>query len=156
MIRLIPMSDLQYDDFWARCLLNYAQDLARAGNVEPDQAMKKAESQVDQLLPEGRDTPGHYFVSIHDEERDVDVGFLWYGVREGDPGRPVFIYDFFVFEKYRRQGYGTQALQALEEAVLALGLDRIVLHVFGHNHPAQALYRKLGYVPTNITMVKEL
>jgi ribosomal protein S18 acetylase RimI-like enzyme len=31
-----------------------------------------------------------------------------------------------------------------------------VLHVFGHNQPARALYRKLGYVERDVTMVKRL
>ena len=35
-----------------------------------------------------------------------------------------------------------------------LGLQGIALHVFGHNTGAQALYGKLGYVPTNINMFK--
>ncbi|MFO1298108.1 MAG: hypothetical protein U1F25_17690 [Rubrivivax sp.] len=38
--------------------------------------------------------------------------------------------------------------------MLVFGLSGIALHVFGHNHEAQALYRKLGYVATNIHMFK--
>ena len=34
------------------------------------------------------------------------------------------------------------------------GLSGIALHVFGHNREARALYRKLGYVATNINLYK--
>lgn len=66
------------------------------------------------------------------------------------------MYDFLVYEPYRRCGYGWQALQALEQNVRALGLDTIGLHVFGHNHAARALYEKAGYEVTNINMAKKL
>lgn len=36
------------------------------------------------------------------------------------------------------------------------GLTGIALHVFGQNTGAQALYQKLGYLPTNINMFKQL
>ena len=47
-------------------------------------------------------------------------------------------------------------MTALEETVRALGLDEIRLHVFGHNGAARALYRKLGFVETNVMMAKQL
>jgi RimJ/RimL family protein N-acetyltransferase len=39
---------------------------------------------------------------------------------------------------------------------VGLGLSGIALHVFGHNHGAQALYAKLGFVATNINLFKSL
>ena len=56
--------------------------------------------------------------------------------------------------EHRRQGHAERALRALEAEVGRLGLQGIALHVFGHNTGAQALYGKLGYVPTNINMFK--
>ena len=44
----------------------------------------------------------------------------------------------------------------MERRVRDLGGHQIGLHVFGHNQPAYAMYTKLGYVPTNITMAKAL
>ena len=37
-----------------------------------------------------------------------------------------------------------------------MGLHKMGLHVFGHNLAARALYEKLGYVPVNINMEKQL
>ena len=39
---------------------------------------------------------------------------------------------------------------------MELGIDRVELHVFGHNAPARALYEKAGYTPASIVMVKQL
>jgi ribosomal protein S18 acetylase RimI-like enzyme len=46
-------------------------------------------------------------------------------------------------------------LAAIEKA-RELGADTVGLHVFGHNAPAYALYRSLGFVETNISMSLEL
>jgi ribosomal protein S18 acetylase RimI-like enzyme len=37
-----------------------------------------------------------------------------------------------------------------------MGITTIALHVFKHNHPARAMYEKLGYVGTDTMMSKEL
>ena len=72
-------------------------------------------------------------------------------------GRPsAFIYDLRIFDAFQRRGYGMQAMLAVEHEAQALGMERIGLHVFGHNSAAQALYLKLGYTITNVNMVKHL
>ena len=38
----------------------------------------------------------------------------------------------------------------------ALGVQRIGLHVFGHNTGAQALYARLGYGVTGLNLLKPL
>jgi len=37
-----------------------------------------------------------------------------------------------------------------------MGAKTIGLHVFGHNHPAKALYDSLNYSPVSIQMKKDL
>ena len=70
--------------------------------------------------------------------------------------RQAFIYDFRTLDEFHRQGYGTQAMIALEDEVRKLGIDTIGLHVFGHNHAARALYEKVGYEVTDVHMAKHL
>ena len=96
----------------------------------------------------------HYFYTIEDETLATKVGILWFAVQErgGRPG--TFVYDVQIYEAFRRRGYGTAAFQALEEKARELGLTTISLHVFGHNQPARAMYRKLGYVETDVMMSK--
>jgi RimJ/RimL family protein N-acetyltransferase len=45
----------------------------------------------------------------------------------------------------RGKGIGRQALEYLEQQIMADGLARIELGVFEFNRPAHALYNKLGY-----------
>ena len=54
----------------------------------------------------------------------------------------------------QREGHALRAFVALEDEVRRLGLSGIALHVFGHNTGAQALYAKLGFHPTNISLYK--
>jgi len=56
----------------------------------------------------------------------------------------------------QRKGHGTRAFLALEDKVRSLGLSGIALHVFGHNPDAHALYVRLGFQPTNISMYKPI
>jgi RimJ/RimL family protein N-acetyltransferase len=37
-----------------------------------------------------------------------------------------------------------------------VGLDKIALHVFAHNHAARAMYKKLGYQTTDVMISKKL
>jgi ribosomal protein S18 acetylase RimI-like enzyme len=53
-------------------------------------------------------------------------------------------------------GYAMRAFEQLEAAVSSRGLCGIALHVFGHNEAARALYAKLGYRATNISMFKRV
>jgi ribosomal protein S18 acetylase RimI-like enzyme len=41
-------------------------------------------------------------------------------------------------------------------ALSALGARSVELHVFGHNHRARALYEKVGFNETSITMAKPI
>ncbi len=156
MVELIPMTEDQFRGYLGFAVANYAREAVRAGNVAPQAAMQAAQQQFDHLLPMGLDTPDQHLSAIRDGARAENVGYLWFGVRD-DGARPfVALYDLLIFEAYRRQGYGSQALRALEQEVKALGFHEIRLHVFGHNHPARALYEKMGYAATNVTMAKRL
>ena len=47
---------------------------------------------------------------------------------------------------YRGQGIGTRLLQSIETWAKTCGVRRLELTVMVHNHAAQALYTKMGYV----------
>jgi ribosomal protein S18 acetylase RimI-like enzyme len=160
MVKLNPMTEAEFKPYFDRAVEDYAHDLARAGNAHPDEALWASEQQFREMLPEGLSSPGQYLFSIWGGTSGAGgaarVGFLWLGTREAGARTFATLNDFSIFEEYRRQGYGTQALNALEDKVRELGFDEIRLHVFGHNHPARALYEKMGYVATNISMAKKL
>jgi GNAT superfamily N-acetyltransferase len=156
MVRLAPMTETEYRPFVRWCVEDYAQQQVRAGAWQPDAAESLAKQMVHGLLPEGLSTPDHYLFSILDRESEDRVGYLWYGLRQGAGEQFVALYELVILEAYRRQGYGTASLKVVEERARDLGVDRILLHVFGHNEAARALYLQSGYAERNVTMVRRL
>jgi ribosomal protein S18 acetylase RimI-like enzyme len=156
MVQLIPMNQADYERFLDWAVSDYAQEQVKAGTWKPEDARRLAEKAFESFLPEGLSSPNQYLYALVDETLDRPIGFLWYGLRDGEGEPFAALYEFVIFEAYRRQGYGSESLRALEKQVKKSGVSKIVLHVFGHNGPARALYRKLGYVETDVTMAKEL
>jgi RimJ/RimL family protein N-acetyltransferase len=154
MVRLEPLGEADCARFLEWAIADYAEAQVTAGAWPAERAHEMAREAFESLLPEGFSTPGHSFRSVVDDQQGSQVGNLWFGERGAGEGRYAVVYEFMVREECRRQGYGTAALRALEQEVRELGLDRIVLHVFGHNHAARALYAKAGYVERNVTMVR--
>jgi ribosomal protein S18 acetylase RimI-like enzyme len=79
---------------------------------------------------------------------------VWFALKERAGTQIAHLYNIEISPGHQHQGHAQRALRALEKEVQRLGLSGIALHVFGHNTSAQALYTKLGYVPTNINMFK--
>jgi ribosomal protein S18 acetylase RimI-like enzyme len=86
----------------------------------------------------------------------AEVGTVWFALRDSGVGRSVWIYDIIIHEDFRRKGYASRTLDLVEERARDLGAKSVELHVFGHNRGAQALYEKLGYNITSITMAKPI
>jgi ribosomal protein S18 acetylase RimI-like enzyme len=86
----------------------------------------------------------------------AEVGTVWFALRDSGVGRSVWIYDIIIHEDFRREGYASRTLDLVEKRARDLGAKRVELHVFGHNRGAQALYQKVGYNITSITMAKPI
>jgi ribosomal protein S18 acetylase RimI-like enzyme len=156
MVRLVPMSQTDFEAYLASSVQEYAQEHVLAGNWPAEKALQMAEESFHRLLPDGLATSDQYLFTIEDETLGEKVGVLWFAAEEREGGPRAFVYDLQIDKAYRRQGYGMQAFEALEDKVRALGLTRIMLHVFGHNHAAQAMYTKLGYEVVDLIMSKAL
>jgi RimJ/RimL family protein N-acetyltransferase len=156
MVKLVPMTDLDFQGWLVGAVKEYAGEKVKSGNWPAADAQKRSEAEFKKYLPEGPATKNAYMYSILDEALDVKVGMIWFTVFD-DMAKPyAFILDLRIYDEFQRKGYGSQAMQAVEEKVKELGLDTVSLHVFGHNHAARALYEKLGYEITNINMTKKL
>ncbi len=155
MIRLTKMNADDFRAYLERAIPDCAQSHVRAGNWAPEEALERSRKEFETLLPDGVDSPQHFVCTLLDAESGEEVGWLWYWI---NPQRPIvsFIYDFEIFESFRRRGYGSQALAALEETVKPLGVKRIELHVFGNNTAARDLYKKSGFIESNVLMSKEV
>ena len=152
---LAPMSPDEFRDFFEFSIVDYAQEKVRAGNWSEGEALDKSRQEFWQLLPSGLDTPNHHLYAIR-EDGGGKVGALWLAVEERRGGTTGFIYQLHIEEQFRRRGFAAGAMRALEETARTLRVDTLALHVFGHNHAAIALYRKLGYDVTNMNMAKKL
>ncbi|MBV9469333.1 MAG: GNAT family N-acetyltransferase, partial [Abitibacteriaceae bacterium] len=150
-----------FEVFLDSAVRDYAQDKITAGTWSEEQALELSTQEFQALLPNGVDTPDHYLFTIVARdtittETQTAVGMLWFAIKDFGAGQIAFLYNFEIAEPFRRRGYGTQALQALEHEVAQLGLTKIALHVFGYNQGAFALYQKMGYAITDISMAKTI
>ncbi len=154
-MRLVPMTEAEYDRYLEKAVREYADDKVKAGTWNPENALELSARDFKHLLPDGVHSQGQHLFMLEDEAAGKKVGMIW--VAEVNWGKPLaFIYDIVVDEGQRGKGYGKQAMLALEDVVRGLGLDEIGLHVFGHNTIARDLYLKVGYEVTDLHMVKKL
>jgi RimJ/RimL family protein N-acetyltransferase len=156
MVRLAPMTEIEYQAYLESDIQRYAEEQVKAGNWHPSEALEKSRKEHQQLLPDGLATKDKYLFSVQDQDTGSKVGVIWFAVDYKRLEPLAFIYDFVIDEEFRRRGYGTRALQALEEKAKELGVTKISLHVFGHNHAAKALYEKVGYETTGVYMAKKV
>jgi ribosomal protein S18 acetylase RimI-like enzyme len=154
MIRLVAMTEQEFHGFYEYLLKEYAEDKVKAGNYQPEEALQQARGEFEEQLPDGLASKNQYLYSIVEDEAAQKVGALWFSIQHAK--HMVFVQDIEIDEAFRRRGYAEQAFLRLEEKVKELGMAKIGLHVFGYNHAAQALYKKLGYEITNIHMAKTL
>ena len=81
---------------------------------------------------------------------------IWFAERPHGAGRVAYLYDIRIDADLRGQGHGEALMRAMENEVRSAGLTAVRLQVFGNNSVARSLYRKLGYIETNVVMAKDL
>jgi RimJ/RimL family protein N-acetyltransferase len=153
---LTPLGESDYQAYLTITVPAYAQEHIESGRWTPSEALQKAQEEYQELLPDGLATKDQYLFSIEDADTGKKVGILWFEAKMRGSIYEAFLYDFLIFEHFRRQGYGLQAMSAFEEELARLHIHQVRLHVFGHNYAARALYEKLGYRPASIIMLKQL
>ena len=104
-----------------------------SGNWHPDEALKRAEEEFRKELPNGLKTENQYLYSLADETSGQKVGMIWFMLELKRPIPVAFIFDFIIYESFRRKGYGLKALQAAEQKAGEMGAKRMELHVFAFN-----------------------
>lgn len=156
LVRLRPLRAAEYEAWLAATLPAYAADKARAGDLPADQALERARAEFTALLPQGLHTPRQHFLAIEQVESGEQVGVLWFAAPAEGEKRRVWVYDFLIFAPFRRRGLARAALRALEMEARRLGVQRIELHVFGHNEAARALYEQSGFSITHLNMARDL
>jgi RimJ/RimL family protein N-acetyltransferase len=154
MLELIAMSESEYSEYAKHSAVEYASNKVASGNWHPDEALDRAEQEFRKELPNGLKTENQYLYTLVDETSGQKVGMVWFMLELKRPIPVAFIFDFVIYESFRRKGYGLKALQATEQKAGELGAKRMELHVFAFNEAARALYEKAGYQVTNLNMAK--
>lgn len=153
-LTLRPLSDDEFDAWFLRIRDGYAEDMAEDGGLDPERAVTRAATQMDELFPGRKPASGQLVYVIEaDGER---VGDLWLCAREDNFQPALFIYFIGVDEDHRGKGYGKAAMALAEAEARRLGIDRVALNVFGRNEIARNLYRSLGYEENAVAMSKKL
>lgn len=70
--------------------------------------------------------------------------------------REAFVYDILIDPLRRNRGYGTAAMEAMEQELRQMNIFAIGLNLFAHNSIAADMYRKLGYAAVSTRMSKRL
>jgi RimJ/RimL family protein N-acetyltransferase len=148
------MSYIDYNEYYQKLIVGYAKEHVEAGNWDESESIQKSKESIERLLPNGLETPDQYLFSIVEEETNEKIGIFWIAI-QNRAKKSSFIYDIRIDEKYQHQGYGKKTFQHAEAWLKTLNVKKVALHVFGTNTVARNLYQKLGFIETDIQMVKE-
>ncbi len=149
------MKASEYAAWLEESIAGYAADKVASGQWSQDESLELSRKENAELLPHGLETPENHLFTIVDAQA-VAVGMLWFAVKTKFDAKIAYVYDVSVRPERQREGHALRAFGALEDEVRRLGLAGIALHVFGHNAGARALYERLGFEPTNISLFKRL
>jgi len=145
----------RFASYTRAAVAGYAEDNIAAGRWDQVGALERARADFEYLLPKGLDTPDNFLFEIL-EDGALVVGFAWLAIERKYGAASAYLYDIGIHAAHRRKGHGMRAIRALEDFAIGAGATSIGLNVFANNAGAQALYRKLGYTPTNFNMRKRL
>ncbi|SDY95507.1 GNAT family N-acetyltransferase [Bacillus sp. 166amftsu] len=152
MITLKPMNKEEFQLYISAAIENYAKNKVTSGNWSEDEAINLSKKEFSRLLPKDEKSELNYLYSIFQDQQLV--GMIWIAQTSTTNPDQGYIFDFIIYEPHRGKGYGKQAMKEIEIIAKELGMNKIGLHVFGHNTVARGLYEKLGYEITNINMMK--
>jgi ribosomal protein S18 acetylase RimI-like enzyme len=151
-LQIRPMTTDEFDAFLERSIREYAAEHVRAGNWSPSQAEELAAQEMNDLLPNGVDTPGMLLLAAETARAGL-IGIVWVELwHRRTTG--AWIYDIEIIPEQRGRGYGRALLLAAEREVQKHGVKSIALHVFGGNAAAKKLYESSGYEVTSLSMRK--
>jgi ribosomal protein S18 acetylase RimI-like enzyme len=155
VIRLLPMDKVTYDRWLEATVRDYAEEKVASGNWPAAGALERSTAEFEGLLPDGPATANHELRAMVDDAGER-VGYAWFAQEDKPFGRVVFIYDIEVDPAHRRKGHAQAALAEIETFARASGCVGVQLHVFGANEGARQLYRRTGFVETNVIMLKRV
>lgn len=157
MITLLPMSDTLFASYLDEAVAHFSKEYVIAGICSEAESIKLCRATYEKSLPQGVSTPDNYLLEIKKSDEDVTVGMAWMAIWSNSGKRAAFICDIYIRPAWRNKGFGTQTMCLLEEKAKGFkGVSELGLHVLWQNEVAQVIYKKLGFKPTGINMIKRL
>lgn len=100
------MSDGEYEAFHSKLVTEYAQVNVEAGNWLEEESQELSKKALEQLLPEGRQTPRVLLLSADNAVGEY-VGYVWISLDRPGTSKPsAWIYDIEVARRlYESSGY---------------------------------------------------
>ncbi|QOV39563.1 GNAT family N-acetyltransferase [Streptomyces ferrugineus] len=144
-----PMTEAEYGPWLAHEREGFARDLIERG-IPADEAYRRADDGHAKYLPDGLATE-NTLISVLEHEGNP-VGWLWLGLWP----ETAYVLDVETDEEFRGRGHGRALMLLAEAQAIAGGRNRIGLHVFADNPPAERLYESLGYETTTYNLGKDL
>jgi len=147
MVTLHEPTQAEFDEWFALSTQRQAEDRASVSGRSVPEELKGVEMMVPQLLPNGKETPGHTFRLARDTDARV-LASVWFGSIPGMPDTARFLFDIYVIPTARRQGHGRRILATLIGQLQDGGASEVYLNVLSNNRGAIALYKDLGFAIT--------
>lgn len=155
-VRFVAFTPADFEAWLVQAIPAFALTNVQDGRWSLAESIGKSQEAHAALLPQGLDTPGQFFVHLHDAASGERVGQLWWAEADKGGRQEAYVYNIEIDEAARRRGHARAAFAELERVAREHGMDQVGLHVFGHNAGARRLYDELGFEPTSITMRKVL
>ncbi|MCG6201642.1 GNAT family N-acetyltransferase [Psychromonas antarctica] len=156
MVVLRDMRSAEYSAYCEYFIDDYSKEISENYGHAMDVAIDLAEKELNRSFPNGLESGDHDLLCIEAEINHelIVVGYLWHSKNSSE--HSTFIYDFYVANDYRGNGFGKQAISELEAQVLVDGITQIKLRVAYHNKRAFKLYQETGFIITGYNMSKKI
>ena len=152
IMKITPLTVTELANYRINIITRFASDKTQNEHLDKDVAYVAAEAAWESAYNNNSGTHVMGWLVVG----ETIVGTMWYMVRI-EFGKPcIWLYDLIIDHKYRKQGFGREAMILLEEEAKRREIYTIGLHVFGQNKVAYTLYENLGFQPTSIVMYKNL
>lgn len=96
------------------------------------------------MLPQGVETPGHWFYKAFNSVND-EVGVTWFGLNDSYDATVAWGWDIYVYPSFQNGLFGYRMLKGATELIRRKGFDSLRFAVYKENERALRLYKKLGY-----------
>jgi GNAT superfamily N-acetyltransferase len=148
-MQLSPVTDAQYAEFAKRHLVDYAEQLTRAGEVTKEESLAAARKRLHGLLADELRINGHQFFVARSRILKPNIGWVWVSPAPTFLGRKRegarWLSQLTVDPAVRGRGWSRALLHATEQHLLELGVEQLWVRVFDWNTAARTLYDEQGY-----------